>query len=445
MTLGLIMTIVAGAFEALAVATILPKARDDLGGLEYYGWVFSAFTLANMVGIVIAGGEIDHAGPRRPFAAGILLFTVGLVIGGFAPSMAVLIAGRVVQGLGSGMLTSVAYSVIGTVYPESLRPRMLALWSTAWVIPGLVGPAVAGFVADTIGWRWVFFGMIPFPLVAAMLTVTPLRRLPVPHGKPRDLAHVRDALLLALGVSAFLIGVGRDTLLLGVLLVAIGLLVALPPLRRLTPAGTFRAAPGPGAGVVTILLLNIGFFGVEAFLPLALTDLRHRSPAFAAFPLTVAALTWTVGAWIVDHRAGRSSRVQTVRFGVLGVTIAIAIFLTALRTETPAAISFLSWAFAGLGMGFAFSTLQLIVLDTAPKGQEGIATAGMQLANSLGIALAAGLGGVVVSTLSRGDDATPRGIAVQSLLMIGVLVCAWIVAGRLPERKTAREAVPAAS
>lgn len=438
MTIGLIMTIVAGAFEAMAVATILPKARDDLGGLEYYGWVFSAFTLANMVGIVISGGEVDHSGPRRPFAAGIVLFTGGLLIGGFAPSMAVLIGGRVVQGLGAGMLTSVAYSVVGAVYPEAFRPRMLALWSTAWVIPGLVGPSVAGFTADHIGWRWVFFGMIPFPLIAALLTATPLRRLPEQVGKAREFTHVRDALLLAIGVSGFLIGVGRDAFVVGALLVAGGLVMALPPLRRLTPEGTFRAAPGPGAGVVAILLLNIGFFGVEAFLPLALTDLRHRSSGFAAFPLTVAALTWTAGAWVIDRRASRMSRVRMVRFGVISVTIAIALFLTVLRSETPAAVSFLSWGFAGLGMGFAFSTLQLIVLDTAPKGQEGIATASMQLANSLGIALAAGLGGVVIAALSEGDDATTRGIGVQSGLMIGVLILTWLVAGRLPEKADAQ-------
>lgn len=437
MTIGLITVIVAGAFEAMAVATILPEARDDLGGIEYYGWIFSAFTLANIVGIVVSGGEVDSSGPRRPFAAGVVLFTAGLVIGGVAPSMAALIGGRVVQGLGAGMLSSVAYAVVGIVYPEKLRPRMLALWSTAWVIPGLVGPSVAGLTADHIGWRWVFFGMIPFPLVAAALATPPLRRLPTHAGKAREFAHIRDALLLAIGVSGLLIGVGRGSLPLGVASAAVGLAVALPPLHRLTPAGTFRAAPGPGAGVVTILLLNVGFFGVEAFLPLALTDLRHRSVGFAAFPLTIAALTWTAGAWVIDRRAGRMSRVRMTRIGILNVTVAILVFLTVLRPGTPAAVAFLSWTLAGLGMGFAFSTLQLIVLDTAPKGQEGIATAGMQLANSLGIALAAGLGGVVVASLSEGDAATVRGIGVQGSLMIVVLILAWLVAGRLPERKAA--------
>ena len=438
MTLGLLITITAGAFEAMAVATVLPATVDDLGGLHLYGWLFSAFTLANLVGIVVAGGEIDHAGPWRPFAAGIALFTLGLLIGGSAPSMAILILGRVVQGFGSGMLGSVAYAVIRLVYPEAVRPRMLALWASAWVVPGLVGPAIAGFVAETAGWRWVFFGIVPFAVAAVLLTARPLRRIPEREGKPRDPAHIRDALLLALGVSAFLAGLGRDTVLVGIGLALAGMATAIPPFRRLAPPGTLRAAPGPAAGVVCILLLNVGFFGAEAFIPLALTDLRDRSVTFAGLPLTAAALTWTAGAWLLDRWATRVPRVTMVRAGMLIVAAGVGIFLLVLRPETPVAVSFLSWAVAGLGMGLAFSTLQLIVLNSATEGQEGIATAGMQLANSLGIAFSAGIGGAIVSALSHGEEATARGIVVQSVAMASALVIGWLVAVRLPERAASR-------
>jgi MFS family permease len=436
LTLGLLLTIVAGAFEALAVATVLPATVDDLGGLNLYGWVFGAFTLANLVGIVVAGGEIDRSGPRRPFAAGVVLFVVGLSIGGFAPTMGVLIAGRVVQGFASGQLSSVAYSSIGVAYPESVRPRMLALWATAWVVPGLIGPAIAGIVATEIGWRWVFFGIIPIPLIAAALIATPLRRLPTGSKKPRDRARLRDAFLLALGVTILLIGLGRDNAIFGVLLTAAGLLITAPPLRRLTPRGTFRAAPGPAAGVALLFLLNVGFFGVESFLPLALTDIRHRSNAFAGLPLTAAVITWTAGAWVLDHRAARAGRVSLVRFGFLTVIAGNALFAAVLRPETPVPVAILAWAVAGLGIGVAYSTLQLVILETAPKGEEGTSTSAMQLANALSIAFATGIGGAVVSALSTDDTATPRGILLQTTLMIAVLSLAVLTAGRLPERSS---------
>jgi MFS family permease len=367
-----------------------------------------------------------------------VLFVVGLLIGGAAPTMAVLIGGRVVQGFASGMLGSVAYAVIRLVYPEEIHPRILALWASAWVIPGLVGPAIAGLVAKAFDWRWVFFGLIPFAFFAVALTAQPLRAIPAREGRPRDLKHIRDALVLALGVSGFLTGIGRDNVLLGAALVIAGVAIAVPPFRRLAPPGTLRAAPGPGAGVISILLLNIGFFGAEAFIPLALTDLRDRSPAFAGLPLTAAALTWTAGAWMLDRWSTRIRRRTMVRIGLMLVTAGIVIFLLVLRPQTPVAVTFLSWAVAGLGMGLAFSTLQLIVLDSATEGQEGIATAGMQLANSLGIAISAGVGGAVVSAFSSGDEATATGIVVQSLLMSTALVAGWFVAARLPERASSR-------
>src|SRR6185312_8859764 len=115
----------------------------SLGGLTYYGWAFSAFLLTNLVGLTVAGDDADRHGPARPFAIGVALFTLGLVIAGTAPTMLVLVGGRAVQGFGAGVVSSVAYVAVARGYPEAARARMLAMLSTAWVVPGLVGPAAA--------------------------------------------------------------------------------------------------------------------------------------------------------------------------------------------------------------------------------------------------------------------------------------------------------------
>ena len=138
LTIGLLLTVSCVAFETLAVATVLPAVVADLGGIDLYGWTFSAFLLTQLVGIVISGLLADERGPIWPFALGIVLFSVGLLVGGLAPSMPALIAGRALQGLGGGAISSIAYVAIGRGYPEGAKPRMLALTSTAWVVPGLV-------------------------------------------------------------------------------------------------------------------------------------------------------------------------------------------------------------------------------------------------------------------------------------------------------------------
>jgi MFS family permease len=114
-TIGLILMVVCTAFEALAVATVMPDTVDDLGGLSYYGWAFSAYLLTYLIGLVISGDESDRRGPSIPFLIGVSLFIAGLLISGFAPTMIVLIIGRAVQGFGGGLFSSVTYVTLGRV------------------------------------------------------------------------------------------------------------------------------------------------------------------------------------------------------------------------------------------------------------------------------------------------------------------------------------------
>jgi MFS family permease len=431
LTIGLLITIVAGAFEALAVATVLPETVDDLGGLDYYGWILASFTLANLIGIVVAGTEIDRQGMTPPFLLGIGLFAGGLLVGGLAPTMPVLIAGRLAQGFASGVLIAVAYAAVRTAYHADVRPRMMALWSSAWVIPGLAGPAVAGFVAETIGWRWVFLGMVPFPLIAAVLTVPSLRTVDAPAGGPRDFTRLRDAVLLAAGTAVLLAGFGRSNLVALGALVAIGLVILLPAFRRLSPPGTLQAKPGIAAAVACIILLTLGFFGFEFFIPLAVTDLRDQSALMAGLPLTASAMTWTAGAWIVDQKSSVYPRPLMVRVGFVLIVMGILLSLGVFVTEIPMLVSLVTWAVAGLGMGIAFSTLMLIVLDDAPEGSEGATISAGQLGNTLGIALGTGIGGSIIAVTSLDEIATPRGFELLALGSTIVLSIALATAGRI--------------
>ncbi|MFL5652055.1 MAG: MFS transporter, partial [Chloroflexota bacterium] len=175
LTTGLVLTVTLIGFEALAISTVMPIVSAELGGIELYGWVFSAFFLGSLIGIVVVGGAIDRGGLAVPYAAGLGLFAIGLLAGGLAPSMLILVAARFVQGLGAGTLQPIAYVAIGRTLPEALRPRMFAVLSTAWVLPGVIGPAIAGTVGENIGWRIVFLGLLPLIAVAGALTLGALR------------------------------------------------------------------------------------------------------------------------------------------------------------------------------------------------------------------------------------------------------------------------------
>ena len=258
LTTGLVLTITFVASEALAVVTVMPVVARDLGGLRLYGWVFSGFMLGSVVGIVAAGREADRRGPAVPFVAGVVLFGSGLAVAGLAPSMGVLVAGRVLQGLGAGAVPSVAYATIGRSLPETLRARMMAVLSTAWVAPGLAGPAISAEVARLFGWRWVFLGLLPVVAVAGSIAVPALIRLGPPAAAQAREHRLTDGLRTAAGAAMLLAGLslaaGSGAILPGLALIAGGGVVGLPALRRLVPAGnpdrTSRAArhdrqPGP--------------------------------------------------------------------------------------------------------------------------------------------------------------------------------------------------------
>src|SRR5690606_38297786 len=130
-----------------------------------------------------------------------------------------------------------------------------------------------------------------------------------------------------------------------------------PALRRLSPPGTLRAKPGIAAAVACAILLPLGFFGFEFFIPLALTDIRHQTPLMSGLPLTASAVTWTSGAWIVDRTAATHSRTLLLRIGLALLAVGIVLTLGVIVTEVPVLFILGTWAIAGLGMGLAFSTL----------------------------------------------------------------------------------------
>ncbi|MGE5137130.1 MAG: MFS transporter [Gemmatimonadota bacterium] len=436
LTTGLVLTVTFVASEALAVVTVMPVVARDLGGLRLYGWVFSAFLLSSIVGIVAAGRAADRRGPAAPFVAGVVLFGSGLAIAGLAPSMAVLVAGRLLQGIGAGAVPSVAYVAIGRAFPGGLRARMMAIMSTAWVAPGLAGPAISAEVAHVFGWRWVFLGLLPVVAVAAPIAVPALVRLGPPGaGQAQQQAHrLTDALALAAAATMLLAGLtlagGSSALAAGGGLIAAGLVIAVPMLRRLLPAGTLTARPGLPATILTRGLLTFAFFGADAYVTLALTAVRHRVPVVAGLAVTGATLTWTAGAWVQARLSDSWEGRRLVRTGLVIILAGVAGMALVLHPAVPWAVGLAAWSVAGLGMGLAYAPISLMMLRQAPPGGEGRASASLNLADVLGSAVGIGVGGAAVAATAGRD--VQLGIAVAFAAAAAVGIAALAVTRRLP-------------
>src|SRR5262245_32824472 len=330
----------------------MPVAVRDLGGLASYGWAFSAFMLASVLGITVSGRLTDRRGPGDAFAAGLSLFAIGLLGGGAAPSMEWLVAARAVQGLGGGGLSAVICASVARCYPSEQQPRMLALLSTAWVVPGLVGPGAGGFIADHASWRLVFIGLTPVALLCAVLALPALRALARTDGGAHttgDAAPIGFAALLAIGGALVLLTMQAQSVTRAAALLLAGVAAGLRALHRLMPEGTLHARPGLPAAIVTMGLVSVAFFGAETLLPLFLTVFRGQSATVAGLALSGATLTWTAGAWVQARVAQRGARSGLVATGAAVIAVGIVIVATVFHARTPVSLAAAGWALVGLG------------------------------------------------------------------------------------------------
>lgn len=446
LTTGLLLAVIFTAFEALAVATILPTVVDEIGGLSIYGWAFSAFMLANLIGITVGGHSADRQGPALPFGIGGIIFAVGLAAAGFASSMPLLVAARALQGLGAGALGAVAYVAIGRGYNPEARPKMLAALSSAWVIPGMLGPSIAGWITDTIGWRWVFFALAPAVLVGAMLALPGLRQLgkpTQPAAQPQEgLRRLRMALLLVIGAALLLGGLENPREARHGIATIAGLLLLTPALRDLLPPGTLTARAGLPAATLVLGGIGLIFFGAEAFVPLGLTKLRGLSPTAAGLPLSLGSVFWTAGAWIQAREAPRRSRRAMIACGLVLIGLGIAGTSLSLLPTVPTALIYGSWSIAALGMGIAYSTASLSILEEAPPGEEGNASASLQIALNLGIALGTGVAGAILALGQAANQPLATSLHQINLGMLAATAATLLATTRITANRLANSPDP---
>ncbi|MCP2170309.1 MFS transporter [Goodfellowiella coeruleoviolacea] len=417
LTLGVVLSVSLVAFESLGVATVLPDIARDLGGLDSYGWGLAALMLANIIGTVVAGRGADRVGPATALGVALVVFAVGCVLAGVAGSWWFLLCGRAVQGLGVGAVMGLAYGVIGRAYPAGLQARAMALLSSAWTLPSLLGPPIAGLITEHASWRWVFVLLIPLVAAAALLTLPALARLagtapaarPAPD-RPWWRGPVAHSVLLTLGTAVLLAAFELDALPAVVVLALVGGVLATVALRRVTPAGTLLVRPGVPAGIVVRALLCAVYFGSEAFLPLGLTELRGLDATLAGFGLSAGAITWVLGSALQARRDGRTGgggRVTDTATGLAVLLLGVVIMAGAVLTSTvPALVAVAGWAVAGVGMGLAYNASSTQVLNHAPADQQGAVGAALQLAQTLATALLSGLGGGVIAQVHLAGGTT---------------------------------------
>ena len=327
--------------------------------------------------------------------------------------------------------------------------RVFSTLSTAWILPGILGPAIAGIVAETFSWRLIFLGLLPLLALSGSMAYRGLRSLAEAPAGARGSSggtRIRDGLIVGAGVAILTTGLAGNSpaLIFGV--GGAGLAVTMWAFARLAPAGTLRAARGYPAAVLLRGILTFAFFAVDVYVALLLIEVRGWSAAAAGIAITAATVSWTAGSWTQARLTMRFPHERFVRVGFPVVAAGLAGLALILIPEVPAWLAVPIFAFGGFGMGLTYAQFALIVLRDVPHESQGEVTAGLTLSDALGTVFGTSVAAAFVAAAYRaGPDPSP-GLAAAIALGSLAAIIGWFLAPRLlPARATATARVAEAT
>ncbi|HZW45024.1 MAG TPA: MFS transporter [Dermatophilaceae bacterium] len=430
LTVALLALVTIIAFESMAISTAMPSVAKDLNAVRSYGLAFSLMLTAELLGIVLAGVWSDRQGPLPPLFAGQVLLAAGSATAGLAQTFPMLLVGRLIAGLGSGLIVVALYVVIGRAYPDSLRPKVFSWVSAAWVLPSLIGPPISGWLASTWSWRWVFL-MVLVPIAVTLVVVLSQRdRITAGAVHPDaeigagvgHVSHRQMAFLgLAVAVSAGAMQWGADQLstshLLPVGVAVLGFVGVAVIAPRLLPPGTLRMARGLPSVMNSRFLLTGSFTGAMTFIPLMLVNERHLGLTAAGFMLSVGALGWSFGSFVQGHHTLHDRRSELVITGGASLALGILLLAAIAQFDWHNYLVGLATTLSGLGMGLAMSSTSVLSLALSAVRDHGRTGSSLQLADVLGSVMGISAAGAVFAAMHD-----PHGSDVPVFVLMWVIL-----------------------
>jgi MFS family permease len=430
-TLGTLAIVFLTAFENLAVTTVMPVISRQLDGASLYAVAFAGPFAVGVVGMVIAGNWSDRSGPRVPLYSSVALFAIGLLVAGTATSMPILVAGRVVYGLAGGATSVALYVIVARVFPPELQPRIFGAFAAAWVFPALVGPAIAGILADTVGWRWVFLGVVVLVAVAMVMVIPAMRELghsPTNHDIPWSKRRIGWAVLLAVAVLGLSLTAELPDIV-AVVIAIVALVVAVVAARPLVPPGTISAKRGLPTVILISTVISGAYFGAEVYVPYLLTTHFGLTPSLAGLSLTGAGVAWGAASVLQGRVSDRLSARTAIRMGVVGVIVAIAAALATALFGLPVWVAIVGWAIGGAGMGTLTPRLSVLLFAYSDLTNQGFNSSALSIADSVGPGIALAIAGLLFGAVGGGAAAAGSASFVTVFVFVLVLAAVALALG----------------
>ncbi|HEV8229981.1 MAG TPA: DHA2 family efflux MFS transporter permease subunit [Candidatus Limnocylindria bacterium] len=368
------------ALDSLVVVTALPAIQRDLGAdFATLEWTVNAFTLAFAAGIITAAALGDRFGRRRIFALGLVVFTAASAACALAPSPALLIAARTVQGIGAAMVMPLSLTILTSVFPPERRATIVGIWGGIGGLAIAGGPLVGGAITQGVDWHWIFWVNVPIGIVAVALAYL---RLPESRG-PATRFDLVAAGFVAAGATALVWGLIRAgesgwsdaalPLSLGIAFIAAFVGWEARAAEPMLPLRLFRSRPF-AAAIATVFLMTGALFSA-AFL---IAQYMQIGLGYSPFDSGLRVLPWTATPLLIAPLGGflsdRVGRRPILVLGVLMQGIGLGAFALIASTATPYAELVVPLLVAGVGISLALPVAPTVALSAVAPHDIGKAS-----------------------------------------------------------------------
>ena len=428
------------AADSTLVATVMPVAVEDIGGIPYLSWTYSLYQLGSVVTGAIAGLMVLRTGIARAQILAGIIYVLGCAISGYAPDMPSMIVGRLLQGMGGGGLVSIAFVGASTLFPKKLWVRIIAAISGVWGVSSMCGPLIGGYFVSGGNWRGAFWAFAIQGLVAVLVAPPLLRRqFQTQNGLNQRMPLARLGLL---GLSVLAIcqaGVMRSTVFASVLCVG-GVLLLLAFLKldsdsenRIFPQGILNPKTVSGSGLLMISSLFMATISLTVYGPLLMYIIFGAAPLVAGYIIALESLGWTT---VAISTSGVNVRVEPrlIRLGAVLVSISMVGLIYAMPSGPLWLIALLS-TIMGTGFGMSWSFVSKRIIANVSEEERTQASASIPTFMRVSMALGSALSGIIANFSGFSEDSSVEVAqnvafwcfaAFVPLILVGILT-AWRV------------------
>lgn len=411
------------AADSLVTATIVPAIVEDIGGIAYVGWTIALYQIGALVAGAATALVCQRAGIKRVLSAAALLYGVGCALAALAPSMPVLLAARLVQGVGGGTLIALTYVAIQQSFPEQLWGRLFAVVALIWGGGALLGPLIGGVFAHLGAWRlafWCFAAQagVVWAIAALGPAAPPAERGAAARFPARVVGMLSVAALLIAEAGA--VRQGGVSLVLGI--GGVGLLYLAARLdrqasARLLPAQLLDFHHPVGAGLLMVFALSVATTGFWAYGPLLLKIMFGTEPIISGFILAGEALAWSAATMAISGASVAAGR-GLIRLGAVLVALGVVGFAVAVPAGSLAGMVMCA-VLQGLGFGLSWPAIVQRVVRHADPDEQILASAAPGTLQNIGYAVGAAASGITANAAGLAD-----GVSVAAAQAAGVGVFA---------------------